>query len=111
MYLNHKKAFTVIESLLGLCLVGWMLSFYLPAFNHAIRQHVILQAENKKWHDLALISQVVQDPSTSEADLENLSTLSDESITMLDYSSTAWSITFDGGEIYDVQLQAIEEAE
>lgn len=108
MYSNHKKAFTLIESLVGLCLIGWMMSFYLPAFNLALGHCSILKEENQKWHDFVQLIQILHDPMISDETMLESPNLFDLSIVSLDHSSTGWSATFKEGEVYEIQLQAIE---
>lgn len=108
-----NKGFTLIESLTALCLLGFILAIYLPAFAQTLHRYQSVKESSQEWQIFYQCVQMQQqgDPQTQSLLITHFIETYNQAhtISIQDFACNDLScqMQFSSGEVLDVSIEEI----
>lgn len=109
----RNKGFTLVESLTALCLLGFILAIYLPAFAQTFHRYQSIKESSQAWQIFYQCVQIHQqeDPEIQSVLVTHfIETYNHEhSVTVQDFACDDLScqMRFSSGEVLDVAIEKV----
>ena len=116
MFLKNNKGLSLVEAIVGLWLMAWMLSFYLPAVSQQLKTYSQLKTQQAQWQkfyqlaSIALADLSAEDRNQQlEEYIEQIHLLDGSAIHEFSCDEFACQIHFERGDAYLVEIQTIHD--